>query len=123
MSPLTADRYHAEITASTGTLAALASQDDLARPVPTCPGWTLRQLITHVGRAQRWAAEIARTRSAEFIPFRMFPGGRLPDDPAQRPGWLRDGAALLIAEVSAAGTPPSGPTGRSGLLPPTGGRP
>ena len=106
MSPLTADRYYAEITASTGTLAALASQDDLALPVPTCPDWTLRQLVTHVGRAQRWAAEIARTRSAEFIPFRSVPGGRLPDDPALRPGWLRDGAALLIAEVSAAGDTP-----------------
>ncbi|MFI5067457.1 MAG: maleylpyruvate isomerase family mycothiol-dependent enzyme [Streptosporangiales bacterium] len=103
MSPLTADRYHAEITGSTAALAALASQDDLARPVPTCPGWTLRQLITHVGRAQRWAAEIAATRSAEFIPFRSVPEGRLPDDPAQRPGWLRDGAALLIATVSEAG--------------------
>ncbi len=106
MSPLTADRYHAEITGSTAALAALASQDDLARPVATCPGWTLRQLITHVGRAQRWAAEIAATRSAEFIPFRSVPDGRLPDDPAQRPGWLRDGAALLIAEVSKAGDTP-----------------
>ncbi len=103
MSPLAPDRYHAEITASTAALAALAGQDDLSLPVPACPDWTLRQLITHVGRAQRWAAEIVATRSAGSIPFRSVPGGRLPDDPAQRPGWLRDGAALLITTVSAAG--------------------
>ena len=103
MSPLAADRYHAEITGSTAALAGLAGQADLGLPVPSCPGWTLRQLITHVGRAQRWAAEITRTRSAEFIPFRSVPDGRLPDDPAQRPGWLRDGAARLIASVSEAG--------------------
>lgn len=103
MSPLAADRYHAEITARTAALAGLAGQADLSLPVPSCPGWTLRELITHVGRAQRWAAEITRTRSAEFIPFRSVPDGRLPADPAHRPGWLRDGAALLIASVREAG--------------------
>ncbi|WP_432278328.1 maleylpyruvate isomerase N-terminal domain-containing protein [Nocardia carnea] len=25
-------------------------------PIPTCPGWTLADLVTHVGRARRWAA-------------------------------------------------------------------
>ena len=89
-----------EITASTATLAGA---DDLGLPIPSSPGWTLRQLITHVGRVQRWAAEIAAARSAGFIPSRSVPDGRLPDDPAQRPGWLREGAALLIALVSGAG--------------------
>ncbi len=97
------DRYFAEITASTATLAALAAREDLTQPVPSCPDWTLRQLATHVGRAHRWAAEIVRTRSAEFIPFRSVPDGRFPDDPAQRPGWLTAGAQRLIGEVSQAG--------------------
>jgi hypothetical protein len=32
-------------------------------PIPTCPGWNMRQLLRHVGRAHRWAAEIIGTRA------------------------------------------------------------
>jgi len=100
---LAPDRYYAEITASTATLAALVGREDLAQTVPSCPDWTLRQLATHVGRAHRWAAETVRTRSTEFIPFRSVPDGRFPDDPAGQPGWLTAGADQLIGEVSQAG--------------------
>jgi uncharacterized protein (TIGR03083 family) len=102
MSTLPAGRHYAEITASTQLLAALIDRADLTRPVPTCPDWTLRQLATHVGRAQRWAAEIVRTRSAEFIPFASVPDGRIPDDPAQQPQWLIAGAGQLIGAVQEA---------------------
>ncbi len=106
VTPLPADRYYAEITGSTATLAGLGGRLDPSQPVPSCPDWTMRQLQTHVGRAQRWAAEIVATRSAGFIPFRSVPDGRLPDDPARRPGWLRDGAARLVDAVRAAGDAP-----------------
>jgi uncharacterized protein (TIGR03083 family) len=59
-----------------------------------------------VGRAQRWAATIVATRSAEPIPFREVPDGRLPDDPAERPGWLRRGAAQVTEAVRGAGPGP-----------------
>jgi uncharacterized protein (TIGR03083 family) len=97
--PISADRWYAEIESSTETLAGLVDGADLTRQVPTCPDWTLRQLATHVGRAHRWAALIASTRSAEMIPFRQVPDGRIPDDPAQQAPWLRAGAALLIGAV------------------------
>ena len=106
MTPISADRCYAEIEASTETLAGLVDGADLTIPVPTCPDWTLRQLATHVGRAHRWAAEIAATRSAEFIPFRQVPDGRLPDDPAEQAPWLRAGAARVIAAVREAGSDP-----------------
>ena len=104
MPPISAERCYAEIEASTETLAGLVDGADLTIPVPTCPEWTLRQLATHVGRAHRWAAEIASTRSAEFIPFRQVPDGRLPDDPAQQAPWLRAGAARVIDAVREAGS-------------------
>jgi uncharacterized protein (TIGR03083 family) len=63
----------------------------------------MRQLVTHVGRAQRWAAEIARTRSAKFIEFRSVPDGRPPDDHADRGRWLADGAARLVTVLRDAG--------------------
>src|SRR5260221_7371828 len=106
MPPISAERCYAEIEPSTGTLARLVDGADLPRPVPTGPDWTLRQLATHVGRAHRWAAEIAATRSAEMIPFRQVPDGRTPGDPAQPAPWLRAGAARVIEAVREAGSDP-----------------
>lgn len=99
---LTPERYYAEITASTGSLGALVGGADLTLRVPTCPDWTLRQLATHVGRVQRWAAEIVSTRSSQAIAFRDVPDGRIPDDPAEHAGWLRAGADRLIAALGPA---------------------
>jgi uncharacterized protein (TIGR03083 family) len=106
MPPIAVERWYAEIEASTETLAGLVHGADLTRQVPTCPDWTLRQLATHVGRAHRWAAEIVSTRSAEFIPFRQVPDGRIPGDPALHAPWLRAGAARLIGAVREAGSDP-----------------
>lgn len=106
MPPIAVERWYDEIEASSETLAGLVHGADLARQVPTCPEWTLRQLATHTGRAHRWAAEIVGTRSAEFIPFRQVPEGRIPDDPALHAPWLRAGAALVIESVREAGSDP-----------------
>jgi uncharacterized protein (TIGR03083 family) len=100
---ISTDLLLAEVTGSTGTLAGIAVTADPATQVPTCPDWTLRQLITHVGRAHRWATAIVATQAAEPIAFRDVPDGRLPDDPAGRPAWLRDGAARLAEAVTAGG--------------------
>src|SRR5260370_6202890 len=103
MSALPAELYYAEIDASTATVAALLDCTDPGLPIPTCPDWTLRQLATHVGRAQRWAGQIASARSAEFIEFGAVPDGRLPDDQAARGRWLTAGAARLVGVLREAG--------------------
>ncbi len=103
MTAISDDRLLAEVVSSTATLAKLIDGADLTRQVPTCPEWTLRQLITHLGRAHRWAAEIIDIRSPEPIPFRQAPGGRLPDDPGEHAAWLNEGAARLAGSVRAAG--------------------
>jgi uncharacterized protein (TIGR03083 family) len=100
---LSPERYYAGISAATLALAGLADGADLSVRVPTCPDWTLRQLATHVGRVQRWAAEIAGTRSGRPIAFRDVPDGRLPDDPAGHAAWLRAGADRLITALRDAG--------------------
>jgi len=104
MPQLSAGRYVAEIEASTAGLAEILAEYDQSLPIPTCPEWTLRQLVTHVGRAHRWAAEITRTRSDAFIPFREVPDGKLPDDRAERCAWLRAGAARIVGAVQEAGS-------------------
>ena len=104
MSQLNTDRYVAEIEASTAGLAEILAEYDQSLPIPTCPEWTLRQLVTHVGRAHRWAAEIMRTRSDAFIPFREVPDGKLPDDRAEQCAWLHVGAARIVDAAREAGS-------------------
>jgi len=99
MPAISIERLYTSVRDDTASLAGLVTVLDEASPVPTCPEWAFRQLITHVGRAHRWAAEIVTRRSAEFIQFRDVPGGKLPASPAERAGWLNDGAALLIQAI------------------------
>lgn len=103
MPQLNADRYAVEIEASTAGLAEILAGHDQSLPIPTCPEWTLRQLVTHVGRAHRWAAEITRTRSDAPIPFREVPDGKLPDGRAEQCAWLRAGAARVVDAARDAG--------------------
>jgi uncharacterized protein (TIGR03083 family) len=100
---LSQERLQAGIRESTARLADVVASQDEAIGIPTCPDWSLRQLATHVGRGHRWAGEIVNRRSGEFVPYREVPDGRLPDDPAARPGWLNEGADLLIDAVGKAG--------------------
>src|SRR5579859_1058783 len=104
MPQLSAGQYVAEIEASTAGLAETLAEYDQGLPIPPGPEWTLRQLVTHVGRAHRWAAEITRTRSDVFIPFREVPDGKLPDDRAEQRAWLHAGAARIVGAVREAGS-------------------
>lgn len=106
MPTLPAELYYAEISASTAALAAVVDSTEPDQAIPTCPDWTLRQLATHLGRAQRWAAEIVGTRSADYIDLRSVPDGKLPEDPAAGGHWLTAGAARLIDALREAGESP-----------------
>ena len=53
------DPYAAVLLAENDRLATLLTTADPATPVPTCPGWSLLQLLRHVGRGHRWAARTA----------------------------------------------------------------
>jgi uncharacterized protein (TIGR03083 family) len=101
MSRLDDDRYGEALRELSGGLADLVA-DDQERPVPTCPGWTFKQLGTHVGRAQRWAALHVATGSAEEIPTQQVPDGKLPATAAERAAWLRAGPERLAEAVAAA---------------------
>ena len=97
------DRFFAELRGCTAELARIID-GDLERPVPTCPGWTFRQLATHLGRGHRWAAQIVATRATMPIPMREVADGKLPQDPAQHASWLNAGAGQVIEAVTAAGS-------------------
>jgi uncharacterized protein (TIGR03083 family) len=96
------DRFSAGLRACTAELARIID-GDLDRPVPTCPGWTFRQLATHLGRGHRWAAQIVATRATAPVPMREVADGKLPEDPARHASWLTAGADQVIEAVAAAG--------------------
>jgi len=103
MSETSDERFFAELRDCTARLARITG-GDLGRPVPSCPGWTFKQLATHLGRGHRWAAEIVSTRTTTPIPMREVPDGKLPADPAQHESWLNAGADLVVDAVTAAGS-------------------
>ena len=83
-----------------GLAQAVAGADPDAR-VPTCPEWTLRVLVGHVGQAHRWSAGIVRSGPAPVPdPFDADPGSA-----DKWPDWLREGAADLVAAVAATDSP------------------
>ncbi|MFJ5720330.1 maleylpyruvate isomerase family mycothiol-dependent enzyme [Streptomyces sp. NPDC093149] len=104
MSRLTYDRYCDEIIARTDALRATIRDADLGATVPTCPDWTLRELVLHVGRAHRWVGEIVRTRATEMVPNEQVPDSAPgSDDLAALDAWLAEGAADTVEALRAAG--------------------
>ncbi|WP_344212650.1 maleylpyruvate isomerase family mycothiol-dependent enzyme [Nonomuraea bangladeshensis] len=88
--------YEPLIEQETERLAELTElAGDLSAPVPSCPGWTMAELVTHVGQTHRWAAHVLRDRVQERIWSRQVPSG-LPEGRNGDAGWLRAGATELV---------------------------
>lgn len=83
--------------------AELLRDADLTTPVPTCPDWTLDQLMRHVGRGDRWCAQIVAERSADYIDPRTVPDGRPPADRDGQIAWVHDGPRRLLEAVADVG--------------------
>lgn len=67
-------------------------------PVAACPGWSLRDLVTHLGSVHRWAtAFVAEGREEPVRPEEAPP---LTD--AELAPWLRQGHARLVETLVAA---------------------
>jgi len=95
--------YFTAFLAENRAFSELFRDVDDSTPVPTCPGWSLKQLFRHVGRGDRWAAQIVRDRLDHFLDPRTVEGGKPPADPADALPWLRAGAQQLVDAVQVAG--------------------
>jgi uncharacterized protein (TIGR03083 family) len=107
MTLLTHDRYCDEIAHQLGLLrAVVTSGADLSATVPTCPDWSLEQLVRHTGGALRWAELLVRTRSPEEIPEERVPSGAGPQawgDAGALDAWLAETGELVGATLREAG--------------------
>jgi uncharacterized protein (TIGR03083 family) len=102
MAPLRDDRYLEALTAQSALLAEALTGADLALAVPSCPGWTLRQLAEHVGQAHRWATAIVTRRlttAPDFDTLRVF----APEDANGLCNWLVEGAGELAEAIRSVG--------------------
>ncbi|MDT7724466.1 MAG: hypothetical protein QOI21_1042 [Actinomycetota bacterium] len=97
------DRHCTEIVTQTELLTIGLNGADLRAPVPSCPGWSLGNLVRHIGGGHRWAEEVVRTRATGFLPddqVRKLDGDDTADVPAD---WLREGAVRFADTLRAAG--------------------
>jgi uncharacterized protein (TIGR03083 family) len=89
----------AVIAADSERIADLASRADLTRPVPSCPGWSMRDLVDHIGEVQRFWAE--NVRAAD--PGSPWQGDRLGYDETDPAGWMRGSTTSLLDALGDAG--------------------
>jgi len=99
-TPLTFDEHCAGIEAASERMADWAAQAGPDAPVPTCPGWQVRDLLAHQGMVHRWAAAIVGGADPRAVDAEAHEqAGRDVPDPV---AWLRDGVADLLSALRGA---------------------
>ncbi|MFF1922928.1 maleylpyruvate isomerase family mycothiol-dependent enzyme [Streptomyces sp. NPDC058221] len=92
---------HINSLAVEGRLLAKAAQEaGTGAPVPTCPGWQVRDLLRHTAMVHTWAAAFVTEGHTSYVPDTGEPG-------LDGPGLLdrfRDGHHRLVAALE--GAPP-----------------
>ena len=94
-------RHCLALAAEVGRHVEAVTGADLARPVPSCPGWDVAELVRHIGTVHRWAERMVRDGATERLaPGRLDLG--LPPDANGLPGWLGVGGEALVATLGEA---------------------
>src|SRR4051812_9354896 len=97
--PLPADRYLSSVQADSVAIAD-AARGGLDTAVPSCPEWTVEQLVSHLGSVHQWARELVSRRATERLSRRDLapaPEGAAVVD------WFVTGAESLAAALRDAG--------------------
>ncbi|WP_433781437.1 maleylpyruvate isomerase family mycothiol-dependent enzyme [Actinomycetospora sp. CA-101289] len=94
MTELTLERYGQELVDQTAQFAATARRAVADAPVPTCPGWSLRELVEHLGQTQYWVGSIVEDRVSDpsQLPSSV---AELPADQDAWASWLAEAASRL----------------------------
>ena len=103
--------YLAVLATEATTLASAAEEAGLAADVPTCPGWTVSDLVLHIGEVHRWATAAVAGEATKLSEVPTDFLGPVPDA-ADAIDWFRDGADEAVRHPRG-----SGPVGRVRRLP------
>jgi uncharacterized protein (TIGR03083 family) len=84
------------------TFTAAIERGDLDATVPSCPEWSLRELVRHTSGVNRWATRIVTERASGPIDEELeVVAGGWPDDGDLAP-WFRAGNILLTDALRSA---------------------
>ncbi|MEU6089793.1 maleylpyruvate isomerase family mycothiol-dependent enzyme [Streptomyces sp. NPDC047085] len=95
--------HRTAVAAETTRFVAAVKDADLATAVPSCPGWTLTDLVRHTGSVQRWFSVLLRARIQE-PPRTRDVDLQLPDQEGGYADWLAE-SATVAADAFAATDP------------------
>ncbi len=84
-----------DVRRTTGRFAAALSEADPTAAVPSCPGWTVLDLVYHLGSVHVWATGIVESGGAVHVTEET------PDPGALQP-WYAERADGLVAALTAA---------------------
>ena len=92
--PPTVEQHLAGLDAAVDRMAVWSRAAGPDAPIPTCPGWTVRNLLAHQGMVHRWATAVVRGEDPHVIDTAgLEADGSAAPDPV---GWLLDGAEPLV---------------------------
>ncbi|MFI1168824.1 maleylpyruvate isomerase family mycothiol-dependent enzyme [Streptomyces sp. NPDC020801] len=94
--PLPYDTYRQAIERETLLFAEVVAGADPATAVPSCPGWTLADLMQHVGALQRWFSTLL-TRLVQEPPRSRDVDLGLPDRAQEYAAWVAAGVPHVAA--------------------------
>ena len=103
VTTLAPDAVRDALLTETDLLAELYRTADTDTPIPTCPDWTLADLVAHVGGGHHWAATMITEHATERIDYASVPDARRPHDRQTAAHWLRDSARQVLSAVDATG--------------------
>jgi uncharacterized protein (TIGR03083 family) len=83
--------------------ASLVEVTSPAIPVPSCPGWTVGDLVLHLGTVHRWAERLVSLRA----PARVAASDMGLDEGPVDGEWIRQGGVALLNTLRTA--PPTAP--------------
>jgi uncharacterized protein (TIGR03083 family) len=98
MEAVTFEQHLAALDAAGQRMGDLAVDAGMAAPVPTCPAWTVDQLLAHQTMVHRWATAHVRGESPEALPNQT----QIRANVADLPAYFREGHRLLLAALRAA---------------------
>ena len=84
-----------DLRTETTRVTALLREDSADLAVPGCPGWTVRDLVAHLGNVHVWAAAQVRGRGEKAPYVETTPGDDLAD-------WYADCAETVVTALEAA---------------------
>ncbi|TDD67473.1 maleylpyruvate isomerase family mycothiol-dependent enzyme [Actinomadura rubrisoli] len=89
-------RYCAAAEAEIAAFADGAREADLDAPVPTCPDWSIAELLRHLGGVHRWGAATVRVGAPRRLSLREI-GVSFPTVAGDHLPWFTEGGERLLA--------------------------